>query len=121
MATAPPPVALPWRLLIPLLIGGAVAVALGVYGSEHTPTGRSILGDGLFFSSTLAFKAWFATAAIMLALFQILSALRMYDKLRIPRTKPAWLGSTHRLTGTLAFLFSVPVAYHCLWALASRR
>jgi len=23
----------------------------------------------------------------------------------------------HRLTGTLAFLLTIPVAYHCLWAL----
>lgn len=117
MAATAPPRVLPTRLLIPLLIGGAVALAIGVYGNEHTPTGRSILGDGLFFSNTLAFKAWFATAAIVLAVFQIFSSLRMYDKIRIPRTKPAWLGNTHRMTGTLAFLFSVPVAYHCLWAL----
>src|SRR4029450_7592837 len=30
---------------------------------------------------------------------------------------PAWLRPVHRITGTLAFLLAIPVAYHCLWAL----
>jgi hypothetical protein len=37
--------------------------------------------------------------------------------IRFPRVRPAWLGTAHRLTGTLAFLLTLPVAYHCLWAL----
>jgi uncharacterized protein DUF6529 len=32
-------------------------------------------------------------------------------------TPPAWVGPTHRLVGTLAFLASLPIAYHCLWSL----
>ena len=30
---------------------------------------------------------------------------------------PPWLGDVYRLTGTLAFLCSLPVAFHGLWAL----
>ncbi len=32
-------------------------------------------------------------------------------------TKPAWLPTLHRWSGTAAFLLTLPVAYHCLWAL----
>jgi hypothetical protein len=31
---------------------------------------------------------------------------------------PAWLGSLHRISGRLAFIASLPVAYHCLYQLA---
>jgi hypothetical protein len=30
---------------------------------------------------------------------------------------PPWFGQVHRLSGTLAFLATLPVAYHCLWAI----
>lgn len=114
-STAGPPIA-PARLLVPALIGAAVAVGLGVYGNEHTPSGESILDDGLFFSATLNMKAWFATLALGLGCLQGLSALRIYGRIGTGPA-PDWLGTAHRLTGTLAFLVSLPVAYHCLWAL----
>jgi ABC-type uncharacterized transport system permease subunit len=101
--------------LIPALIGAAVAVGLGVYGKVHDPTGESIFS--LVFTKTINMKAWFATAAGLLASFQVLSALRMYDKLPVPREVPRWLPLAHRLSGTAAFLLALPVAYHCLWAL----
>jgi hypothetical protein len=103
------------RLLLPLVGGAAVSVALGVYGRIHDPTGHALFT--LFFTKTLNLKAWFATVAVVFALVQVLTALRMYDKLRFPTRAPTWLGDFHRLCGTMAFLFSLPVAYHCLWSL----
>ena len=41
----------------------------------------------------------------------------MYGKLPL-RDGPAWLGPAHRISGRLAFLLSLPVAYHCLYQLA---
>jgi hypothetical protein len=102
-------------LLVPLVVGGAVAVLLGVYGRNHDATGRGL--SKLFFSDGIHLKAWFATIAVVFALFQVLSALRLYGTIKIPRAFPSWLGQAHRLSGTLAFLFSLPVAYHCLWGL----
>jgi hypothetical protein len=102
-------------LLVLAGIGAAVAVLLGVYGRVHDPTGESTIA--LFFSGTLNLKAWFTTAAVLLAVVQLLTALRLYGKVKIPRAFPRWLGDVHRLSGTLALLFSLPVAYHCLWAL----
>lgn len=103
------------RLLIFAAIGAAIAVALGAYGAAHDPTGEGLFT--LFFSGTINLKVWFATVAILLALFQLASALRLYGKISVPRRRPAWLGDVHRISGILAFLFSLPVAYHCLWSL----
>jgi hypothetical protein len=117
MEAAPSRSAPPTTLIGLALVGALIAVAIGIYGNEHTPTGNSILGDGLFFSATLNMKAWLATAVAVLALFQMFTALRMFERIRLPREMPAWFPTAHRVSGTLAFLISLPVAYHCLWAL----
>ena len=103
------------RLAGPALVGAAVALAVGVYGNVHDPTGEALFT--LFFTATLNMKAWLATIVLLLAGFQLLSAARLYGKVHIPRQVPPWLGQAHRLSGTLAFLVSLPVAYHCLWSL----
>jgi hypothetical protein len=102
------------RILIPLGIGALVALSLGVYGRVHDPTGRSLVT--LFFTETITLKVWLATAAFLLAIGQVLGGMRMYGKLGKSRG-PRWLRSGHRVFGTLAFLLTIPVAYHCLWAL----
>lgn len=98
-----------------LVAGGAVAIAAGAYGSVHDPTGQQTIS--LFFSNTLSFKAWATTVVLLLALFQLWSALRMWGKVSWPGEMPSWWGDGHRLSGTLAFALSLPVAFHCLWAL----
>ena len=103
------------KLLLMLVLGAAVAVALGVYANQHTPTGRKPYP--LFFSGMIQLKVWFATLAVALACVQLLLAARLYGKISIPKTAPAWLGDAHRLTGTLTFAATLPVAYQCLWGL----
>jgi hypothetical protein len=103
-------------LLVVLLAGAAVAVFLGVYASAHTPAARPTLGFPNA-AAMLAFKSWMTTLAIVFAVFQLLSALRLRDRLPWPRQVPLWLTDVHRLTGTLAVVCSLPVAYHCLWSL----
>ncbi len=98
-----------------LLLGGAVAVAVGVYGSVHDPAGQQTIS--LFFSNTLSFKAWTTTLILLFAMGQLYSALRMWGKVHFPRVMPSWFGDLHRLSGTMAFALSLPVAFHCLWAL----
>ncbi len=105
----------PVRLLLLVLAGAAMSLTLGVYGNAHDPTGRQPYT--LFFTRTVNLKVWFATVAVLLAIAQVLLALRLYGKIHVPRTAPPWLGDAHRLTGTLAFAFTLPVAYQCLWAL----
>lgn len=101
-------------LLVATAAGAAVAIALGVYGREHEPAGQALFTLG--FSSTLSMKAWLTTFALVLAIAQIVLAMWMYGRLGA-QLAPAWVGPAHRLVGTSAFLLTLPVAYHCLWAL----
>jgi hypothetical protein len=102
------------KLVVPSLIGGLVALTLGVYGRLHNPTGYAINIAG--FSSPGAVKSWLATGAFVFALVQVGSALVMYGK--VPRVAaPPWIGGLHRWSGRAAFLLAVPVAVHCLYAL----
>ena len=103
----------PPRLLIAAGLGAAVAIALGVSGRVHDPSEDLVFT--LIFSSTIGMKVWFGTAALAFAVIQIATALWLYGKLRV--TVPDGLGTVHRLSGRLAFILSLPVAYHCLWSL----
>lgn len=70
------------------------------------------------FSTTIAAKAWFATGAIALALVQVTSAARIYGKLQsVIRIPYPPIGVVHRWSGRLAFLFTLPVAFHCIFIL----
>jgi hypothetical protein len=100
-------------LLVPFLVGSAVAVVLGVYASVHTPTGIAVNVAG--FSGQLEAKVWLTSAALVLALVQLGSALVMYGKIRWFGT-PVWVSAVHRWSGRAAFLLVVPVAVHCLYA-----
>ncbi len=73
------------------------------------------------FSSTIAAKAWFATAAIVLAAVQVLTAARIFGKLErlIPVGRP-WINRIHRWSGRLALLCTLPVAFHCIFILGFR-
>ncbi len=104
----------PGRVATVFVIGAAVAIFLGVYGRVHDPTGETALV--LFFQDQITMKAWFATVAALSVVVQITSALRLYGKVG-QGDPPGWLGDVHRLSGTLAFVFSLPVAYHCLWSI----
>src|SRR5262249_31337268 len=52
--------------------------------------------------------------------FQLVSAVAMYGRLPFVGATPRWLPVAHRWSGTAAFVLSLPVAYHCLWALGFR-
>ena len=99
--------------VVALLAGAAVAVMLGVFGSQHQPTGQATTTLG--FGSLIAMKVWLGSIAGVLALGQLISALWMYGKLGRPAPKAVSL--IHRFSGTTAVLVSLPVAYSCLWAL----
>src|ERR687888_655903 len=73
------------------------------------------------FTTTIAAKAWFATAAIVLALVQVATAARIFGKLKavIPFGYPL-IGVLHRWSGRLAFVCTLPVAFHCIFILGFR-
>lgn len=104
------------QLLVGAAVAGAVvSLSLATYTRVHEPTGGTIATFG--FPSVLPMKAWFGTAAATLALVQLTSALAMWGRLPGVSSAPGWLAPLHRWSGTAAFVASLPVAYHCLWAL----
>src|SRR6266516_1124216 len=70
------------------------------------------------FSSAIAAKAWFATAAGVLAIVQISTGARIFGKIkRFVRIQPPTVNRVHRWSGRLAFLCTLPVAFHCIFIL----
>lgn len=98
-----------------LLLGCAVALALGVYAKAHDPALRPLWLFG--FSGMLQLKTWLATAALALVLVQLATALWMWGRLPGAGPAPGWVAPVHRWSGSVAFVVLVPVALHCLWSL----
>ena len=73
------------------------------------------------FSSTIAAKAWFASAAVVLAIVQVSTGARIFGKLQhVIRLSPSVVSPIHRWSGRLAILCVLPVAYHCIFILGFR-
>ncbi len=66
------------------------------------------------FSSTIAAKAWFATAALALAGLQVVTAARIYGRLSFMPDRGPAIARLHRWSGRLAFLCTLPVIFHCV-------
>jgi Family of unknown function (DUF6529) len=70
------------------------------------------------FSTPIAFKAWFATFAVAFAIVQVLTGARIFGKLTgIVPVPPPRVNRIHRWSGRLAILFTLPVAFHCIFIL----
>ena len=104
-----------WGLAVLGAVGLAVAAALAAYAEVHPGDGAALTTLG--FSSLLEMKAWLTTAAAALVVVQVLSALAMWGRLPGVSDAPAWVPGLHRWTGTVAFLLTLPVAFHCVWSL----
>jgi len=99
----------------PLLALAVFSLTAGLLAS-HEPRSKGYFR--LFFSDPIHLKAGFATAAALLACFQLFSAAWIFRKL--PWRKPPWMNRAHRWSGRLAFVFTLPVAYHCIFKLGFR-
>jgi hypothetical protein len=94
---------------------GLVALTAGLL-ARHEPRAKGYFQ--LFFSDPIHLKAGFATAVVVLACFQFFTAAWIFRKL--PWRKPAWVNPVHRWSGRLAFVLTLPVAYHCIFKLGFR-
>jgi hypothetical protein len=113
------PIASPPRsgsaIALALLAGAAVALAIGTYAKVHQPAGRPLFLIG--FSGMLQLKAWLTTVALVLVLVQLTTALWIWERLPGAGPAPSWTPTLHRWSGSLAFVTTIPVALHCVWAL----
>ncbi len=98
-----------------LLAGVVVAVSLGVYARLHDPARRSLFTLG--FSGMLQMKAWLTTVAAVLLVVQLVTALWMWGRLPGVGTAPPSAVVLHRWSGATAFVLTLPVAFHCIWAI----
>jgi hypothetical protein len=85
---------------------------LASVSSTYTDLAESV------FSSTIAMKAWFATAAIAFGVVQVSTGARIFGKLQrlVPIPRPH-VNRVHRWSGRLAILCTLPVAFHCVFIL----
>ena len=97
-----------------LVVGALTSLALGFYGREHEPTFESVMTLG--FPTQIEMKVWLASTCGVLALVQLVTALRIYGKFGSGQASRR-VRLTHRTSGVLAVVVSLPVVYHCLWSL----
>jgi Family of unknown function (DUF6529) len=98
----------PGPLVRPLLLFASVTLVIGFVAVFRT--------DVKPYKTTLHMKAWLTTAALLLGLGQLLTAARIYGKLRFPPEGRLYL-LLHRWSGRTAILLTVPAAYHCIFKL----
>ncbi|NUU17755.1 hypothetical protein HP550_10900 [Cellulomonas humilata] len=104
-----------WGLAALGAVGLAVAAALAGYAQVHPGDGAALTTLG--FSGMLQMKSWLTTAATVLVVVQLVSALAMWGRLPGVRDAPRWVTPLHRWSGTVAFLLTLPVVFHCVWSL----
>jgi len=89
-----------------------VAPVIGSVASGYTDLVTTV------FSTPIAFKAWFASAAAAFAIVQVLTGARIFGKLTgVVPVPPPRVNRIHRWSGRLAIVFTLPVAFHCVFIL----
>jgi len=102
---------LAWVGLTALVVAGVLAA----YAQAHPGDGQELFTLG--FSGMLPMKAWLTTAATLLLLVQLMTALWMYGRLPGRSAAPPWASMLHRWSGASAFVLTLPVMFHCVWSL----
>src|SRR3954470_15303568 len=93
IAAAPAPRSTRW-LVAPLVAFALFSLTAGLLAA-HDPRSKGYFR--LFFSDPIHLKAGLATAVIVLACFQLVTAAWIFRKL--PWRKPAWVNPVHRWSG----------------------
>ncbi len=103
------------RVAIIAAIGLITTAVLYIIGRAIVRT-SSYSTVGLFgqttYAGVISLKSLLATIALALAVVQVGLALWMYGKLPLGRA-PKRVASTHRVTGIVAVIVTLPVALHC--------
>lgn len=103
----------PLRLGLAAGLALAIATALYAFGSVHTPNYATAL-FGRRGNPANMLKAELGTAMLGLAAYQLLLALWIYGRLPAAGPGPGPVHVAHRAGGSVLFLLSLPIAYHCI-------
>jgi len=106
----------PAWLALPLVVFALITLTVGLVARLTVREPYATPFFHLFFMDTLEMKAWLATAAVVLACGQLLTAARIYKLLRFP-PQGRFYHRVHRWSGRAAILLTLPVAYHCVFLL----
>jgi Family of unknown function (DUF6529) len=98
------------------VLGALTALTVGLVASTTIRESYEAPFPHLLFSDTLHLKAWLITAALLLAMGQLLTASRIYQVLRFP-PEGRFYHLVHRWCGRAAIVLTLPVAYHCIFLL----
>jgi len=103
----PPAPSRPW-LAVPLVAFALVSLTVGLVAHRtiKSPSGYF----HLFFSDTIHMKVWLASAAVVLAVSQLVTASRVYGLLHFPPPGRLY-NAVHRWSGRTAIALTLPVAY----------
>lgn len=104
-----------WALAGVTALALAVAAGLAAYGEAHPGDGDVV--TTFWFDDLLTMKSWFTTAAVVLVVVQVLSALAMWGRLPGFDAGTPGVALLHRWSGTVAFALTLPVAFQCVWSL----
>lgn len=99
-----------------LVAGALVTASIGLLERHLLAAPHPISYFHLFFSDTLYMKAWLASAALVLAGGQLVTAAGMYGVLGISR-RTRFYQIMHRWSGRVAITLTLPVAFNCLFEL----
>jgi Family of unknown function (DUF6529) len=100
----------------PPLVFSSTAFVVGFVASRTQAQPYDAPFFRLFFSDTLHMKAWLTTTAWLLGVGQLLTAARIYGKLRVLPGGNLY-PLLHRWSGRAAILLTLPSAYHCIFKL----
>jgi hypothetical protein len=106
----------PAWLAVPVVVFTLIALTVGLVARQTVREPYATPFFHPFFTDTLQMKAWLATAAVVLACGQVLTAARIYELFRFP-PKGSFYQRVHRWSGRVAILLTLPVAYHCVFLL----
>lgn len=100
-----------WLLPLGFVVASAAAEVALTLGWVFWPSSVPTYSFG--FSDFTHMKIWFASAALALAVLQLVWAARIYRLLRFP-PHSHFYNLVHRWSGRVALLLTLPIAYHCL-------
>jgi len=98
-----------------LAAGAAASVALGAYSVVHEPSGRDFVLYG--FDSSAGWKHALTLAVAVLLVAQAAIGFKLAGLFGLRPPGRPWLPELRRLIATAAVGLSLPVAFHCVWAL----
>jgi hypothetical protein len=104
------------RIGIAVLLAAAITAGLAVWGRTRTPDYTFSFFGQTGLTQVFSLKSLLATVVLGLAGVQVLLALWMYGKLPGLRNPPRAAPITHRVSGVLLILITLPIAVHCLAA-----